>query len=70
MARAALGWSTRDLAREAEVGVATISRFETEARDLIPATAKAIRQALEAAGIEFLDGGGVRLREPSDAGRT
>ena len=69
MARAALTWSTKDLATRARVGVATINRFETEARSPIPATLAAIERALAAAGVEFLDGAGVRLREPTPAAR-
>ncbi|WP_371682013.1 multiprotein-bridging factor 1 family protein [Microvirga sp. 17 mud 1-3] len=65
MARAALGWGVRDLAREANVGVSTVTRFEAGAEP-IPATLDAIRRALEAAGVEFIPenggGPGVRLR--------
>lgn len=64
MARAALNWSTKDLATRANVGLSTVNRFETEARSPIPATLAAIQRALEAAGVEFLDGGGVRLKDP------
>ena len=62
MARAALGWSLGRLAIEANVGVATAARFERGKRVTIPATLSAIQRALEAAGIEFLPGDGVRLR--------
>ena len=55
MARAALGWGVRDLAREAQVGVSTVTRFES-GTEPIPATLAAIRRALEAAGVEFIDG--------------
>lgn len=56
MARAALGWSGKDLADAAGVGSATIARFElgsTVAKDNL---AK-LRKALEDAGIRFIDGG-------------
>ena len=53
MARAALGWSTTDLAEKAQVGPATVNRFETQARVPIPATLAAIRRAFEAAGVVF-----------------
>jgi hypothetical protein len=68
-ARALLRWSALDLAREAALGLATIRRAElaegttsmTAANDL------AVRRALEAAGVEFIDenggGPGVRLRK-------
>jgi len=56
-ARAMLRWSALDLARLSKVGVATIRRVEVIDGE-IPVTAAneaAIRQALEAAGIEFID---------------
>jgi transcriptional regulator with XRE-family HTH domain len=68
-ARALLRWSAEDLARESNLGVTTIRRAEltdsetsmTAANDL------AVRRALEAAGVEFIDenggGPGVRLRK-------
>lgn len=62
MARAAVGWSTRELAERANVGATTVNRFEVEARAPIRATLMAIQRALEAAGVEFLEGGGVRVR--------
>jgi len=70
-ARALLRWSAADLAREASLGANTIRRAEiadgptalTAANDL------AIRRALEAAGVEFIEenggGAGVRLRTPN-----
>lgn len=63
MARAALAWSTPALAKVAEVGTATINRFETGQGSPNKATIAAIQRAFEAAGIEFLDGDGVRLIE-------
>ena len=62
MARAALGWGVKDLAREAKVGVMTVIRFENEQAAPIQATLAAIRRALEEAGIEFLDADGARVR--------
>ncbi len=68
MARAALSWGTKDLARHARVGVNTVNRFETGQSTPIPSTVAAMRRAFEAAGVEFLPGGGVRLREqPAEA---
>lgn len=64
MARAALGWSTRDLAAKAHVGSATVNRFETEARQMIPATRAAIRRAFEDAGIVFSEHGIADLQLP------
>ena len=69
-ARAMLRWSALDLARVSKVGVATIRRVEVIDGE-IPVTAAneaAIRQALESAGIEFIEGDetgeGVRFRRP------
>ena len=67
MARAALDWSTTDLAREANVGVNSVNRFET-GRDARISTVEKLRSALEVAGVAFIaeNGGGVgvRFREP------
>lgn len=68
-ARALVRWSAEDLARESALSVATIRRAElmesetsmTAANDL------AVRRALDAAGVQFIDenggGPGVRLRK-------
>jgi transcriptional regulator with XRE-family HTH domain len=67
MARAALDWSIEKLASEARVGEATVRRLERDRANPIPATAQAIRAALESAGIEFIaengGGPGVRLKK-------
>jgi transcriptional regulator with XRE-family HTH domain len=59
-ARALLRWSAEDLARASAVGVATIRRAELtdDETALTAANDLAIRRALEAAGVEFIDGGG------------
>jgi predicted transcriptional regulator len=65
--RALLRWSAADLSKSSGVGTATIKRIEVMAG--IPSgqvrTLKAIKEALEGAGVEFLgtptDGPGVRL---------
>ena len=59
MARAALDWSTTDLARAAKVGVNSVNRFET-GRDSRISTVEKLRSALEAAGVVFIaeNGGG------------
>jgi transcriptional regulator with XRE-family HTH domain len=68
-ARALLRWSAEDLARESTLGVTTIRRAElTEAQtSMTAANDLAVRRALEAAGVEFIDGNGggpgVRLRK-------
>ena len=68
-ARALIRWSAEDLAKETALSVTTIRRAELAESEtsLTSANDRAIRQALEAAGIEFIDenggGPGVRLRE-------
>jgi hypothetical protein len=66
--RALLRWSAADLARESSVGVNTIRRAEVAegGTSLTAPNELAIKHALEAAGVEFIDenggGPGVRLR--------
>lgn len=66
MARAALGWGVRDLAREAKVSPDTVARLE-RGEKLYLRTVEALRATLEAAGIEFISenggGAGVRLQK-------
>lgn len=70
-ARALVRWRAQDLARESSVGVATIRRAELTDSEtsLTAANDQAVRRALEAAGVEFIDenggGAGVRLRSSS-----
>jgi transcriptional regulator with XRE-family HTH domain len=63
-ARVMLGLGVRDLAKAAGVSSNTVSRLE-RGEELGPRTTKAIREALEAAGVVFIDenggGPGVRL---------
>ena len=69
-ARALIRWRAEDLARESSVGVATIRRAELTEHEtsMTAANDLAVRRALEAAGVEFIDenggGPGVRLRRP------
>ena len=69
-ARALLRWSAEDLSRGSSVSLRTIRRAElAEMRTTLTTPNNlAIRQALEAAGVEFIDenggGAGVRLRKP------
>jgi len=66
-ARALLRWSAEDLARETALSVATIRRAELAEDETSMTTANglAVRDALESAGVEFIDenggGPGVRL---------
>jgi transcriptional regulator with XRE-family HTH domain len=52
-ARAWLGWSQEDLAREARVALSTIRDFENEKREPITNNIEAMEQALVRAGISF-----------------
>ena len=69
-ARALLHWRAEDLAAASAVGVATIRRAELleGTTSMTTPNDMAIRHALEAAGVEFIDenggGPGVRLRKP------
>jgi transcriptional regulator with XRE-family HTH domain len=69
MARAALDWSTQDLARFSDVGVNTINRFEG-GQDSRMSSVEKLQRALETAGVIFVpengDGPGVRLRKRED----
>ena len=68
-ARALLRWSADDLARESALGLNTIKRAELaeDETSLTQANDLAVRRALEAAGVIFIDenggGPGVRLRK-------
>jgi transcriptional regulator with XRE-family HTH domain len=66
-ARALKDWSQPELAAASGVGVSTIRDFETGTRNPIRNNLAAIRAALEAAGIIFIEengeGAGVRLRK-------
>ena len=67
MARAALGWGVRDLARRAGVAANTVSRFENGSGAMVD-TLERMQTALESAGVVFIPadltgGPGVRLRE-------
>jgi hypothetical protein len=69
-ARALLRWTALDLAKASKVGVATIRRVEVIEGEITATFANeaALRQALETAGVEFIDenggGSGVRFRKP------
>ena len=62
MARAAVGWGVRELAKRAGITANTVTRIENGA-DAKRSTMDKLRRALEAAGIEFTNGDqpGVRL---------
>ena len=68
-ARALIRWSAEDLAKETTLSVTTIRRAELKEIEtrLTSSNDRAIRHALESAGVEFIDengsGPGVRLRK-------
>lgn len=66
MARAATGLGVRDLAKLADVSPDTVARLE-RGENIRETTIAGIRQALEAAGVEFIPenggGAGVRLKK-------
>jgi transcriptional regulator with XRE-family HTH domain len=67
-ARSLIKWSAEDLARQSRVSLRTIRRAELadQITSMTAANDLAIRRALEAAGVDFIDrnggGPGVRLR--------
>lgn len=69
MARVALGWGTRELAKNVGVSPDTIARLERGER-LRESTVDVIQAAFENAGLEFIpeNGGGVGVRfsKPKD----
>jgi transcriptional regulator with XRE-family HTH domain len=69
-ARGVLKWSQESLAARSGVGLSTIRDFEAERRNPISANLRAIKKALEEAGVELLQpepgvrGPGVCLKWP------
>jgi transcriptional regulator with XRE-family HTH domain len=66
MARAAVGWGVRELAKKAGVTANTVTRIENGA-DAKQSTMDRLQSSLELAGVEFIDenggGPGVRLKK-------
>lgn len=66
MARAALGWSVRDLGERAGVTANTISRYENGS-DALTETLLKLRRVFEGAGVIFIPenggGAGVRMKD-------
>ena len=66
-ARALLDWGQAGLAEKAGVGIVTVRQLEAGSHDARRATLQVIRNALELAGVEFIDenggGPGVRLKK-------
>lgn len=67
-ARGLIDWSQKQLAEAAGVGLSTIADFERGRRTPIGNNLAAIQRALEAAGVEFTNGGepGVKLRRKEE----
>ncbi|RWP19300.1 MAG: helix-turn-helix domain-containing protein [Mesorhizobium sp.] len=61
-ARALLDWSQQRLADESKIGNATIRNFEGGKSAPQHATLDVLRRIFEAAGVEFTNGSGVKLR--------
>lgn len=58
-----MGWSARQLAQAASIGLSTVQRIEAGG-SVTPANMKAMQHALEAAGVQFIaeNGGGAGVR--------
>ncbi|MCK6450445.1 MAG: type II toxin-antitoxin system ParD family antitoxin [Alphaproteobacteria bacterium] len=59
MARAALGWGVRDLARKADVNANTVTRIESGGETTVSVLNR-VQEALESAGVVFLEPGQIR----------
>jgi transcriptional regulator with XRE-family HTH domain len=68
-ARALVNWTQQELEVAASVAKKTIADFEADRRRPYERTLAALRSALEAAGVQFIEqnggGAGVRLRRPA-----
>jgi DNA-binding XRE family transcriptional regulator len=62
-ARGLLDWTQADLAKKVGVALRTVRDFESGKRKPLTIVRSSIKQALEEAGIEFLDGDGLRLKK-------
>jgi transcriptional regulator with XRE-family HTH domain len=60
-ARALLNWSQEDLVRRSRITKKTIADFERGATQPRLQTLAQIRTAFDAAGVEFLNGNGLRM---------
>ncbi len=68
-ARGLLSITQQELARASGVSLRSINNFERGERGLMNANMLAICQTLEDAGVEFLDGDGVRIRQAAEESR-
>jgi transcriptional regulator with XRE-family HTH domain len=71
MARSALGWGVRDLAKAALVSTDTVARLE-RGEELKDKTLEAIREVFERNGVEFIaeNGGGPGVRMAKRKGKA
>jgi transcriptional regulator with XRE-family HTH domain len=53
-ARILLKWSQEDLSRNAEVGLRSITRFESETESVTPIVTTKLYEAFKAGGIQFI----------------
>jgi hypothetical protein len=60
-----LNWNRADLAKRSGVSERALADFEAELSKLMRANWQVVRQTFEQAGIEFTEGGGVRLNRQS-----
>jgi transcriptional regulator with XRE-family HTH domain len=56
MARAALDWSQQELAKASGVSARTVIRYEA-GEQVLPTRVSALRDAIEAQGVLFINGG-------------
>jgi DNA-binding XRE family transcriptional regulator len=56
-----LDWTQAELAQKVRVALRTIQDFENNRRTPLAIVRSSIKQALERAGIEFVNGDGLRL---------
>ena len=68
-ARALLEWTQQQLAVASQTGLSTVKAFENGASAPFRNNLRAIREALESAGVEFIPenggGAGVRMKKPA-----
>ncbi len=69
-ARGLLDWTEVKLAEAAGIGTSIVTSFERSGRAVAAGAVHAMQRALEAAGVEFLDGEepGVQLRKGGPSG--
>jgi DNA-binding XRE family transcriptional regulator len=69
-ARALLRWSSRELAKKASLSIFTVEAIENDDDDISHPDTPAIKTALEAGGVEFINSIGVVMRPESRNAKT